>query len=73
MIFNIYFKFRLILHCFNVKILKNAPVAQLDRASDSDSEGRWFESSRARQKTSHTAMFFYLHKLKNIIDLKQNI
>ena len=24
-----------------------APVAQLDRVSDSDSEGRWFESSRA--------------------------
>lgn len=27
-----------------------ALVAQLDRASDSDSEGRWFESSQARQK-----------------------
>ncbi len=27
----------------------NVPVAQLDRASDSDSEGRWFESSRAYQ------------------------
>ena len=25
-------------------------VAQLDRASDSDSEGRWFDSSQARQK-----------------------
>ena len=25
------------------------PVAQLDRASDSDSEGRWFDSSRAYQ------------------------
>ena len=25
------------------------PVAQLDRVSDSDSEGRWFESSRAYQ------------------------
>ena len=25
----------------------HAPVAQLDRVSDSDSEGRWFESSRA--------------------------
>ena len=24
-------------------------VAQLDRASDSDSEGRWFDSSQARQ------------------------
>ena len=27
----------------------HAPVAQLDRVSDSDSEGRWFESSRAYQ------------------------
>ena len=30
--------------------LKSALVAQLDRASDSDSEGRWFDSSQARQK-----------------------
>ena len=29
-----------------------APVAQLDRVSDSDSEGRWFESSRAYIGTS---------------------
>ena len=28
----------------------SAPVAQLDRVSDSDSEGRWFESSRAYVK-----------------------
>ena len=27
--------------------IKYAPVAQLDRALDSDSKGRWFESSRA--------------------------
>ena len=27
-----------------------APVAQLDRVLDSDSKGRWFESSRAYQK-----------------------
>jgi hypothetical protein len=27
---------------------KNAPVAQLDRASDYESEGRTFESFRAR-------------------------
>ena len=26
------------------------PVAQLDRVSDSDSEGRWFESSRVHEK-----------------------
>ena len=31
----------------------NAPVAQLDRVSDSDSEGRWFDSSRAYQKRSN--------------------
>ena len=31
-----------------------APVAQLDRALDSDSKGRWFESSRAYQKPSQT-------------------
>ncbi len=29
--------------------IKYAPVAQLDRALDSDSKGRWFESSRAYQ------------------------
>ncbi len=30
----------------------NAPVAQLDRVTDSDSVGHWFESSRAYQKSS---------------------
>ena len=29
--------------------MEYAPVAQLDRALDSDSKGRWFESSRAYQ------------------------
>ena len=29
--------------------IKYAPVAQMDRALDSDSKGRWFESSRAYQ------------------------
>ena len=59
------------------------PVAQLDRASDSDSEGRWFESSRAyqnvlmkdaAQKTprksavfSHIYQFFRCKKLENEI------
>lgn len=33
-----------------MRLLIFAPVAQLDRASDSDSEGRWFDSSRVRQK-----------------------
>ena len=31
------------------RITKYAPVAQLDRVTDSDSVGRWFESSRAYQ------------------------
>ncbi len=30
--------------------IKYALVAQLDRVLDSDSKGRWFESSQARQK-----------------------
>ena len=52
---------------------KYAPVAQLDRALDSDSKGRWFESSRAYQdvlmkdatpKTPHeSAAFLYLYRL----------
>ena len=33
--------------------IKYAPVAQLDRALDSDSKGRWFESSRAYQNEYH--------------------
>ena len=32
--------------------VKYAPVAQLDRVSDSDSEGRAFESHQAYQYTS---------------------
>ncbi len=31
-------------------VLRNAPLAQLDRASDYGSEGREFESLRAHQK-----------------------
>ena len=30
-------------------IVRYAPVAQMDSACDSDSQGRWFESSRAYQ------------------------
>ena len=44
--------------------IKYVPVAQLDRASDSDSEGRWFESSRAYQKTAdsvESAVFLILY------------
>ena len=33
------------------------PVAQLDRVSDSDSEGRRFESFRVRQKASENRQF----------------
>ena len=45
----------IILHfAFCILNLIFAFVAQLDRASDSDSEGRWFDSSRARQKTDNT-------------------
>ncbi len=35
----------------------NAPVAQLDRVTDSDSVGHWFESSRAYQKSTGNFMF----------------
>ena len=39
--------------------IKYAPVAQLDRALDSDSKGRWFESSRAYQmNTTRVSNFF---------------
>ena len=45
---------------------KYALVAQLDRASDSDSEGRWFESSQARH-TAETICFggfFYMRSVR---------
>ena len=35
----------------------HAPVAQLDRALDSDSKGRWFESSRAYHKVATIRIF----------------
>ena len=39
--------------------VKYAPVAQLDRVSDSDSEGRAFESHQAYQQTaSHFGLSF---------------
>ena len=39
--------------------MEYAPVAQLDRALDSDSKGRWFESSRAYQmNTTRISNFF---------------
>jgi hypothetical protein len=39
---------------------ENAPVAQLDRASDYESEGRTFESFRARHYTSGLTSLFSL-------------
>ena len=48
--------------------IKYAPVAQLDRALDSDSKGRWFESSRAYQKPSQTIClrrFLYVESYNN--------
>ncbi len=44
-------------------VLLYAPVAQLDRVSDSDSEGRAFESHRAYQKktTSFGLSFFHFY------------
>ena len=38
--------------------VKYAPVAQLDRVSDSDSEGRAFESHQAYQKTASQSTVF---------------
>ena len=38
--------------CYNTKAQINLPVAQLDSASDSDSEGQRFESVRVGQKST---------------------
>ena len=50
------------------RITKYAPIAQLDRVTDSDSVGRWFESSRAYQKPSQTCRlirFLYVASYEN--------
>lgn len=39
-------------------VLFYVPVAQLDRALDSDSKGRWFESSRAYHNETLEALGF---------------
>lgn len=39
-------------------VLFYVPVAQLDRALDSDSKGRWFESSRAYQNSVQTKCLY---------------
>ena len=38
-------------------LLKYAPLAQLDRASDYGSEGQGFEFSAARQNVGYTGVF----------------
>ena len=44
-----------------VSVIQNAPVAQLDRVSASEAEGRGFESRRAHQfkKNPRKGIFFY--------------
>ena len=39
------------------------PVAQLDRALDSDSKGRWFESSRAYHTVPHRMVRRHSHQV----------
>ena len=41
--------------CYTIWAVKYAPVAQLDRVTDSDSVGRTFESCRAYQKVLEIA------------------
>ncbi len=57
------------IHCINRK--NYPPVAQLDSAADSDSEGRGFESLRADQKrqTCFSGLFvsFLSHEQSNIM------
>jgi hypothetical protein len=47
-----------------VKLLQQpcAPLAQLDRASDYESEGREFESLRARHRINQIPSFWLRHK-----------
>ena len=54
------FELNFIIPCFAMLVnVKYVPVAQLDRVSDSDSEGRAFESHRAYQKKAlRTKCFF---------------
>lgn len=48
--------------CYNSKVLGYVPLAQLDRASDYGSEGREFESSRARLRPfGIDQMVFFLY------------
>ena len=47
----------------------NAPVAQLDRVTDSDSVGRWFESSRAYQKKAKSYDLAFFNEINPVWDL----
>ena len=50
--------------------LSDGPVAQLDRVSDSDSEGRAFESRRVRQeKHLPKSRCFYISHVNNPLAL----
>jgi hypothetical protein len=49
-----------------VLILKDAPVAQLDRAFDYESKGRVFESRRAHHLNSTTCRRFPLPLLQSV-------
>ena len=67
----------------NHRSYEYAPVAQLDRVTDSDSVGHWFESSRAyqnvlmkdaTQKTPHeSAVFLYLYWLFSGGKVRKNV
>ena len=59
--------------CYNFlcAVAKYVPVAQLDRVSDSDSEGRAFESRMARHKTGPKTQYMcfrasFLRLYKNV-------
>ena len=45
-----------------IEYVIHLPVAQLDSASDSDSEGQRFESARAGQKTTSLWLVVFLSK-----------
>ena len=47
--------------------IRYAPVAQLDRVTDSDSVGHWFESSRAYQNSPKAYAFGEFFALRSFI------
>ena len=48
-------------------VKRYAPVAQLDRALDSDSKGRWFDSSRAYQEASAVMSRCFFVSLRSLL------